>query len=447
MLIKRKRIIIIIAIAFIAIAFFMHLATFCHAKHDYININDPFIKKIPIVIPLFTTICSTRQEAQSVKNIADILKNTLEFTDFFKIISQTACLSTESQKNITSKNINFQQFFSSGAELLITGGIKTNGGIIEAELRLFDTYKKKQLIGKKYKGWIKDKRKIIYRFCNEVIYNLTGTKGIFGSKIAFVSTGSGNKEIYFCGFDGFNPTKFTNTKAITISPSWSSDTKWIAYTSYKNGKPDIFIKNIFNRKKYVIAQKGINITPAWIPVPFKFTMAATLSFSGDHEIYILTGKGKIIKRLTEKTGIDISPTWSPDGKKIAFVSKRSGTPQIYIKNINGKGVKRLTYNGRYNTQPSWSPKGDKIAYSSLANNQINIFVIDIYGKNLFQLTSNSGDNESPSWSPDGNFIGFSSTRKGKSKIYVMTAKGKSQRPIVELTGEQSDPSWSPYIYF
>ena len=166
-----------------------------------------------------------------------------------------------------------------------------------------------------------------------------------------------------------------NNRRITLSPAWSSDGKWLAFTSYTKGKPDIYIKHLTENRGSVIAKKGINISPAW--VPGEFLLAATLSFSGDPEIYLLTGTGEMVKRLTRKRGIDVSPTFSPNGKQMAFVSKRSGTPQIYIKDLDSGKVKRLTFEGRYNTQPSWSPKGDKIIYSGMKQGFSDIFVIGV----------------------------------------------------------------------
>jgi TolB protein len=307
------------------------------------------------------------------------------------------------------------------------------------ELRLFDTFKGRRILGKKYSGKIGDQRRMILRFCSEVIQHLTGRRGVFASKIAFVSTGSGNKEIYSCEFDGYNPQQITRNHSITLFPAWSFNGRHLAYTSYKNGKPDIFIKNLAEPRETSIAKKGINITPAW--VPGKFALAATLSFSGDQEIYLLTGTGKIIKRLTRMRGSDVSPTWSPDGQKLAYVSNRSGTPQIYIQDMVSGKARRLTYEGNYNTQPSWSPRGDKIAYSSL-DGMHNISVIDVDGQRPLQLTHNSGDNEAPSWSPDGSLIVFSSTREGPSRLYVMTAFGTDQRRLLKLSGEQTNPKWS-----
>jgi TolB protein len=409
-------------------------------QFEYIDISNPFLRKIPLAIPHFKNVTGTGEEDQLSKSSAELLSSSLEFTGYFKILDRGAFLFDPAKDGVLTPQINFANWTVIGAELLITGKFEVSNGNIAVELRLFDTFKNKRILGKKYAGRLGDQRPIIHRFCSEVIQYLTGHKGMFASKIAFVSTSSGNKEIYSCEFDGYNPQRLTRNHSISLFPAWSSDGRHLAYTSYKGGKPDLYIKNLAEMQEISVAENGINITPAW--VPGKFELAATLSFSGDQEIYLLTGAGKIIKRLTGMRGSDLSPTWSPDGKKLAFVSTRSGNPQIYIKDLASNKTRRLTYQGNYNTQPNWSPQGDKIAYSSLVDGRHNIFIIDIEGLEPLQLTNESGDNEAPSWSPDGSMIAFSSSREGPFRIFVMTAFGTDQRRLLIMKGEQTNPKWS-----
>jgi len=410
------------------------------AEYDYINISNPFLKKIPIAIPVFKAFSRSSAENIAAKSAADLLSKTLEYTGYFKIIDRAAFLADPQQPHIDIPDIVFRNWTGIGSELLITGGILLHNDMAEMELRLFDTIKAKLIVGKRFKGGDKDQRKMIQRFASDVIFSLTGDRGVFNSKIAFVSNGTGNKEVYTCDFDGYNPRQVTQTNNITLSPAWSSDGKWIAYTAYSKKNTNLHIMNLEEKRGAVVSQKGLNISPAW--VPNQFTLAATLSFEGDPEIYLLTGSGKIIKRLTQSVGVDVSPSWSPDGKKMAFVSDRSGAPQIYSMDLYTGRTERLTFEGGYNTSPSWSPKGDRIAYAGMQNGQFNIYVITTDGQTLVQLTRDAGDNEAPAWSPDGNLIAFSSTREGPSKIYVMTAYGTDQRRLLTLPGEQTAPNWS-----
>lgn len=410
------------------------------ADYDYIDITNPFLRKIPLAVQPFKLSKRISQNEKTAAEAAGLISETLEFTGYFKIIDPEAFLVDAKHPPIIRPNIEFANWTGIGAELLVTGGLHLRNGLVEVELRLFDTFKQKLLVGKKYRALPRDLRRVVRRFCSAILFNLTGSRGYFDSDIAFISTGSGKKEVFICDFDGFNPRQFTNNRAITLFPAWSSDRKWIAYTAFNTGKPNLYIKSVTRKRGYLLDKKGINTNPAW--VPGRFELAATLSFSGDQEIYLLTGTGKIIKRLTHRRGIDVSPTWSPDGKKMAFVSKRSGSPQIYIMTIATGAVERLTFEGRYNTQPDWSPKGDRIAYTAMHGGQSDIFIIGLDGSDPVQMTENSGDNEAPSWAPDGSLIAFSSTREGPSRIYVMTAYGTDQRRLLSMPGEQSSPAWS-----
>jgi TolB protein len=325
--------------------------------------------------------------------------------------------------------------------LLITGNLLMENDLVEMELRLFDAVRGELLLGKRYKGWMGDRDRILRRFAGEVVHHLTGKRGIFDTEIAFVSSGTGNKEIFICDFDGSNPRRFTRHNSISLNPAWSSDGKWLAYTSYANDNPDIYIKSVQGGQGSIVNRKGINTTPDWRPG--RFELAATLSFTGDQDIHLLTGNGQVVRNLTQSWGIDTSPSWSPDGRRIAFVSNRSGSPQIHVMPADGGPAERLTFQGRYNTQPSWSPDGGRIAYSAIEGGEINIQSIDLETRNPARLTYNAGRNESPSWSPDGSLIVFSSDREGVPRLYVMTAFGTDQRKLLDMPGAQTSPRWSP----
>jgi TolB protein len=414
-----------------------------NAEIKYFDLTNPFLRKIPMAVPAFQSMSKHPTELNQVGPFSKELMEMLEFSGYFKMLDRGSFLHDPQKSGITRTTINFQNWTMVGAELLITGGLRMEGGQLVSELRLFDTFKSKLLIGKRYRGKVEDRREVVKRFCAEVLLVLTGHAGFFDSQLAFVSNGTGNKEIFKCDFDGKNVRQVTKKRSITSFPAWSSNGRHLAFTSYDRGPVQIIIKDLKTMAESRVRYKGVQISPAWVPNRFELT--ATLSRGGDQEIYLLTGKGKMIKRLTNSRGIDVDATWSPDGKKIAFVSKRSGRPQIYIKEINTGRVQRLTFEGNYNTQPCWSPKGNMIAYSSMAQGEINIFVMDIERNDPIQLTFNQRDNEAPSWSPDGSLIAFSTTREGNSRIYVMTAYGTDQRRLLKMPGGQFHPRWSPNI--
>lgn len=364
---------LLMSIIIISILFFIEVP--CHADYDYINISDPFLNKIPIAVPVFKSMSDNSKEKEVAQEASDLMMKSLDFTGYFRPLDRLAFLEDIQEKGIEAIQLNFKNWTDIGAELLITGGVTLQGNDLQMEFRLLDTFKGQLLYGRRYKGTIDDQRKMVHRFCSDIIYLLTGKKGLFESEIAFVSTTTGNKEIYICDFDGYNPHQVTQTKSIALTPSWSPDASAVAYTSYQKGKPDIYITYLNKNRSNVIAYKGINISPTWMPG--KDLIAATLSFEGDEEIYLLTESGKIEEKLTDTWGIDVSPTFSPDGKKMAFVSHRQGSPQIYIKDLDSGNVQRITFDGSYNTEPSWSPIGDKICYSGMRGGE-NKYLCDRY---------------------------------------------------------------------
>ena len=284
--------------------------------YDYINISNPFLNKTPLAVTRFKVFNGHEAEVAAGLKAEQILKDGLDFTGYLKIMDPAAFLSNPAESGIQLGQINFKDWTGIGAELLVTGGIEEIDGQVKLELRLMDTFNTKLLVGKIYSGPAAHIRGMIHRFCAEVAKALTGNYGVFGSKIAFVSTVKGHKEIFVCDFDGFNPRQITHNKSICLSPSWSSDGQWLAYVSYAKGKPDIFIKNLRENIGSIINYKGINISPDWLPGELK--LAATLSYKGNQEIYLLTHKGKIIKPLTKSWGSNVSPNFSPDGKKVCF---------------------------------------------------------------------------------------------------------------------------------
>lgn len=411
------------------------LSGVCHAAEVVVDITRFSARKIPIAIPAFQV--EPVSSSDLFRQAADRMSAYLDFTGFLKIIEPRLF---PSQSPIGDESaINYANWRTLGAELMVVGNARMDGDLVEIELRLVDPFKQSLVLGKRYKGWTRDLPRIVRRFCAEIVYYLTGKWGVFDSRIAYVSNQTGNKEVFICDFDGSNPQQFTHHQSICLSPAWSSTGDWLAYTSYASGTPDLYIRHVSENRGTVVAKKGINTTPAWLPNAAM--LSATMSFSGDPEIYLLNPMGQVVDQLTRQWGIDTSPTWAPDGRRFAFVSSRAGSPQIYIQERGGQ-AERLSFKGRYNTQPAWSPNGDKVAYSSMEGGEINIHLIDVATRETIQLTYGTSRNESPAWAPDGSLIAFGSTREGASHIYVMTAFGTDQRRLLTAPGEQFTPAWS-----
>lgn len=429
-------------IIFIYLVFFSPALS--HSK-TYIDIDSPSFRKFPIAITYFENLGERDNKGNISKEIFEVLTQDLEISGFFDLIDPSLFIEFPvNSKSSNDNKINFKDWSIISAEALVKGSFSFNNGSLEIDAKLYDVFQGKFLMGKRYVGKREDLRKMIHRFCNEILLSFTGEKGVFDTKIAFVSDESGYKEIYVIDFDGHNMIEITNHKSIALSPTWAPNGKMIAFTSYKEGNPDLYVKDIIaNKEDRISHYKGLNIAPAWFPDGKK--LAVTLSVEGNPEIYVLNKDGKKLKRLTNDWGIDVSPTWSPDGKEVAFVSNRSGNPNIFVMDSQGENVKRLTFQTSYSASPKWSPKGDKIAFSSLGEGHFDIYIMNPNGTDIKRLTSNSGDNEDPSWSPNGRFLTFTSTRGGNKRIYIMRADGSGQRQIGTSKGNQLNPCWSPRL--
>jgi TolB protein len=401
----------------------------------YLDIDSPTSKRLPIVIPDLKNKGTLEPSLGFQSSI--LLGKDLDYTGYFQIIDPKAFLGRPDEEPL-----DFKAWSLTGADLLVKGSYRLEGSQLQLELRLFDLLQGRQLLGREYSLPARDYKKAVHRFADEILLLLTGERGLFQTKIAFISTGSGKKEIYVSDFAGENFNRLTHHSSITLSPRWSPRGNEIAFTSYKEGTPALYLLQVPSLNASRISSRpGVNISPAWFPDGESLALA--LNHNGLSEILHISRTGAALQRISQSWSIDVSPAWSPDGKYLAFVSNRSGNPHIYVLNVATKDVRRLTFQGTYNVSPVWSPRGGQIAYAGRVGGQFQIFVTSPQGGDPQQLTS-AGNNESPDFSPDGRMITFSSNRQaGKSAIYVMNVNGANQRRITFMNGEQFSPSWCP----
>lgn len=415
----------------------------------YLDIYSPAFQQFAIAVPDFNVLSEGREQTGNPAAwFSDTLSRYLRITGFFNVIDKKAYLADPARKDAAPETIRFADWMAIGAEYLVKGSVQHAGNELSMECGLYDVVKGELILGKKYAGKDEDSKKMIRKFAGEALFALTGEGGLFATRIAFVMKKGKASDIYTIGFDGNDLVKETESKTIHMSPRWSPDGRHLSFTSYEEGTPAFYVKDMLNLSTAKIFDfQGINLPGGWSPDGRKVLL--TLSKDGNEEIYVLDFIDKLLQRLTNNSAIDVSPVWSPDGGKIAFVSNRAGSPQIYLMDAGGSNVKRLTFEGNYNTSPAWSPKGDRIAYEGLGTDlksvpgRFQIFLIGADGANPQQLTFEAADSESPSWSPDGRYLAFSRNKNGKRKIYIMNANGSNVRVLYEGGSDCGSPSWSP----
>ncbi len=418
-----------------------------HGIEVYLNVARSQGRPLGIAIPPFDADGATDKTSQSYsKQIASILTQDLALYGFFAFIKDKSFLAEATAADHKAGKIVFKEWAELGAQMLVKGTYRVSDGQVVINARLYDVDRGTQITGRRYTGPPSAIRLMTHKFTDEIIYRLTGERGIAQTKIAFTSRKRGIKEIFIMDYDGHSPQQVTADRTIVLNPAWSPDGRFIAYTSYREGNPDLFIMDWTGWNKRVLSRAaGLNASPAWHPSGQR--LAVVMSLEGDTEIYVVRLDGHVERRLTRNRGIiDTSPTWSPNGRQVAFVSDRSGTPQIYVMDADGANIRRLTFEGAYNADPAWSPKGDRIAFVSQRKSPFNVYTMNPDGSNVVQLTRGQGSNEGPTWSPDGRYLVFSSTRaRGIPDLYLMRADGSAQRRLTYLTGGGSDPVWSPRL--
>ncbi len=375
----------------------------------YIDITSPGIRKLPVSINI--------SGPQKAKEIKEIIENDLDTTGLFSFVDPDV----------------------PGAEIRASVKVTVSAGL-KAILSIQDLIEGKEVLKKRFSSSQKKIHAVAHSIANDIYRAATGKKGIFRTKLSYlVQSSAGKKELHLMDWDGNNAFTIVS-RGLTSSHTWSKDGRFLIYSSERNRQWKIYILNLKQyREMTLFSAKGLNLVGG---ASSDDLIAFSSSKDGSPEIYTINIFGSNLKKITRSFGIDVSPVFSPDNEKIAFVSDRGGSPQIYITDINGKRSKRITFEGQYNTSPAWSPDGKRIAFVGRKNGKNQIFVVKSDGTDLIMLT-HSGNNESPSFSPDGYFIAFDSDRSGKHGIYIMRINGEGQKLITPKHLNAMAPRWSP----
>ena len=393
---------------------------------------------IPLAIP--DTI-SQGTAAEVAEEIEGVLRRNFEISGYFRILPESSFFFDTDAEGMSAGDIEFSNWFNVGAQGLIKSTVRQEEQGYLLDLRLFSVEQGRQILV----DWVPNAvsreqiRDEVNRFINAVLLHFTGEEGIFGSRIAFAQRGErGTKHIYTMEIDGSDRRRVSRFNGINMLPRFGPRGE-LYFTSFRDGNPDLFVQRNGELVK-LSGQPGQNSGAAYCGGQ----LAVTLSRGSDTtNIYLINPQsGAIRTQLTNNSAIDVSPTWSPDCSKIAFVSGRSGGAHLFVMNADGTEQRRLTFQGTYNTTPDWSPRGDRIVFSGRDEfAAYDVFTVDLEG-NIQRLTQDQGSNFEPSFSPDGRYILFTSDRGGQGKrIFLMTRDGQVQRPLTHDGRSFEEPVW------
>jgi TolB protein len=395
-----------------------------------VEISGVGATQMPIAIARF------RDEDKSGQVVSAIVRANLERSGVFRSVPADMVL----DENGTPV---FPEWRSRAADALVGGSVtRLADGRFDVRFKLWDVVKGTDLGGQSATVNAADLRLAAHRISDYIYEKLTGEKGVFSTRIAYVTRGGGRFALRIADADGEGGQVALNSDESIISPSWSPDGRELAYVSFESQKAVVYTQEVATGKRRVLANfKGSNSAPTW--APNGQTLAVTLSRDGGSQIYSMSRDGSNIKRLTNSNAIDTEPVFSPDGSTLYFVSDRGGGPQIYRTPASGGPVERVTFSGSYNISPAVSPDGRTLAYISRNGGAFRLHTMDLASGAVQALTDTS-DDESPSFAPNGRMIIYASRAQGRDVLLTTTLDGKIKARLVSSSADVREPIWGPY---
>ncbi|MEE8365506.1 MAG: Tol-Pal system beta propeller repeat protein TolB [Gammaproteobacteria bacterium] len=404
-----------------------------------IEITEGVEGALPVaVVPFDTSELATKPPA----DVAEIIANDLNRSGVFKALERNELVARPNY----SAQVQYPRWRAAGVEYLVVGRIFPKAsGQYDIQFQLLDVLKQKQLLGYSLPVKKRKLRSSAHEISDLIYEHITGIRGAFNTRIAYIRAQTGEARKYIlqvADTDGFNAQTVLESDEPLMSPSWSPDGQSLAYVSFENQRPEIFIQHLASAKRSKISGfKGINGAPSWSPDGKN--LALVLSKDGSADIYVMNTVSKRLRRLTKHRGIDTEPVWSDRGKSIIFTSDRSGSPQLYEISVKGGKPKRITFEGRYNSAASISPDGKYIAMVHAERGQYKIAQYERETGNLTVLTDSTLD-ESPSFSPNGKMVLYASTRGNNGVLYAVSVDGRAKHRLSDQSGDIREPVWGPY---
>lgn len=383
-----------------------------------INIDQVGAYLLPIALPMLKGETADPVLGQQIRGV---MRRDLERTGLFRIL--------ESNGNgvQTIQSLPYGDWSRIGAAGVIAGQLEvSNGGApLTLQLTLHDVAQRLMLFGRVYEGSLEGYRRMAHRFSDQVLEVFTGQRGPFDTQVTCVTPVPGSKatEIVRMDYDGHDVQRLVSNGSLNLAPVQSPDGRMLAYTSYRDGSPDIYLLNLSSgQEQRLTNEPGLALAGSWSPDGRYLAISRTVE--GNNDVFVYDTRSRRFKRLTTDSGIDVSPSFAPDGQRLVFTSDRGGSPQLYLTTVKGGKPARLTFEGTYNTAPAWSPRDDMIAYVGRSEDRsMAIYTIHAESRQRQRMSFGSRQYEAPTWDPHGSFLMHTSRVGDRWQRYMVRQDG------------------------
>lgn len=375
--------------------------------------------------------------ASDSSGVSATIRADLERSGFFGLIDAGGGLTEATPLN--------PKWSSQGVDALVAGSVRVQGNTASVAWRVWDTVQNRDLGGGTETTDVANLRMAAHRVADAIIEKLTGKKGGFASRVAYVTRAGAKFRLMIADSDGENARVALTSDEPIISPAWSANGAELAYVSFEARRPVVWVQNVRSGARRIVADyKGSNSAPAWSPDGNR--LAVTLSRDGGSQIFLVGKNGGAPQRVTRGSNgsIDTEPTFSPDGSSLYFVSDRGGSPQIYRQSLNGDNAQRVSFNGSYNISPAVSPDGRWLAYITRQGGAFRVMLQDLKTGQARALTGASGSAQRPSFAPGGQLVLYSVRQGNRTVLMSSSLDGRVQTPLSSQSGSSSEPAWGAF---